>query len=76
MNKQTRLSIAGMSCAGCVSSVEKSLQQVIGVDEAIVNLGERTAIVSGEVSADKLITAVKQAGFNAAELKSLADESA
>jgi len=76
MNKQIRLSIAGMSCAGCVASVEKSLQQVDGVAEAIVNLGERTAIVSGEVSADTLVAAVKQAGYNAAELKSLADESA
>ena len=76
MNKQIRLSIAGMSCAGCVSSVEKSLQQVEGVNEAIVNLGERTAIVSGEVSAEALVAAVIQGGFNAAELKSLADESA
>ncbi len=75
MNSQIRLSIAGMSCAGCVSSVEKSLRAVDGVDEAIVNLGERTASVSGEVTSETLIAAVKQAGYNAAELKSLADES-
>ena len=75
MNQQIRLSIAGMSCAGCVASVEKSLQQVEGVNEAIVNLGERTAIISGDASVDDLISAVKQAGYNAAELKSLADES-
>ena len=75
MNSQIRLSIAGMSCAGCVSSVEKSLLAVDGVDEAVVNLGERTANVTGEVSSDTLIAAVKQAGYNAAELKSLADES-
>ncbi len=64
-----------MSCAGCVSSVEKSLLAVEGVEDAIVNLGERTANVTGEISSGKLIAAVKQAGFNAAELKSLADES-
>ncbi len=75
MNSQIRLSIAGMSCAGCVSSVEKTLLEVEGVEEAVVNLGERTANVSGEVSSDTLITAVKQAGYNAAELKNLADES-
>ena len=46
------------------------------MNEAVVNLGERTANVSGEVSVDALINAVKQAGYNAAELKSLADESA
>jgi len=74
MNQQTRLSITGMSCAGCVTSVEKSLLSVDGVDEAIVNLGERSATVSGNVSANRLIQAVKQAGFDAAELKSQADE--
>ncbi len=74
MNQQTRLSIAGMSCAGCVASVEKSLLDVDGVDEAIVNLGERSATVSGHASANRLILAVKQAGFEASELKSQADE--
>jgi len=39
-NKQIRLSITGMACAGCVAPVEKSLLQVEGISEAIVNLGE------------------------------------
>ena len=64
-----------MSCAGCVSSVEKSLLAVEGVDEAVVNLGERTASVTGEAPAGQLIAAVKQAGYDAAELKNPADES-
>ncbi|MCP4188820.1 MAG: copper-translocating P-type ATPase [Gammaproteobacteria bacterium] len=75
MTHQTRLSIVGMSCAGCVASVEKTIAAVEGVEQATVNLGERTAVVSGEASASKLIEAIKQAGYNAAELKSLADES-
>jgi len=70
-----RLSIAGMSCAGCVSSVEKSLLGVTGVDEAIVNLGERSATISGNASAKALINAIKKAGYDAAELKNAADES-
>ena len=74
MTSQIRLSIAGMSCAGCVSSVEKSLLAVDGVDDAVVNLGERTASISGDASADTLIAAVKQAGYDAAELKNPADE--
>ena len=63
-----------MSCAGCVSAVENSLTDVSGVTEAIVNLGERTATVEGTVTAKQLISAVKQAGYDAAELKSLDDE--
>ncbi len=69
-----RLSIGGMACAGCVSAVEKALANVAGVDSAIVNLGERTATVSGISDVELLIQAVKDAGFEAAELCSLADE--
>ena len=69
MSQQIRLSIAVMSCAGCVSAVENSLTALPLVDEAVVNLGERTATVSGEASAGQLIAAVKQAGYDAAELK-------
>ncbi len=75
MSKQIRLSIAGMSCAGCVASVERSIEAVDGVDDAVVNLGERTAMISGEVAANTLIAAITKAGYGAAELKSLADES-
>jgi len=64
--KQTvRLSISGMSCAGCVGSVEQALLGVAGVDDATVNFAEHTADVSGAVSAVELITAVKAAGYDA-----------
>ena len=69
-----RLSISGMACAGCVSAVEEALQKVSGVTSAVVNLGERIAVVEGEPEAQQLIDAVKGAGFNAAILHSLADE--
>ncbi len=71
---ETRLSIAGMMCAGCVSSVEEALTSVAGVVKAHVNLGERTATVEGEFAVEDLQTAVKKAGFEAQELTSLADE--
>ncbi len=74
MSEQIRLSIAGMSCAGCVSAVEQSLQAVDGVEEAAVNLGERTATITGNVEAKDLIAAVKKAGYDAAELRGLEDE--
>ena len=71
---ETRLSIAGMMCAGCVSSVEEALTGVAGVDSAQVNLGERTATVSGNFDVSDLQAAVAKAGFTAQELTSLADE--
>ncbi|MDZ7661931.1 heavy metal translocating P-type ATPase [Thiohalophilus sp.] len=69
MTAATRLSISGMSCAGCVASVEQALQAVPGVEQAEVNFAEHTATVEGDVSADKLVEAVKQAGYDAAEMK-------
>ncbi|OOZ39216.1 copper-translocating P-type ATPase [Solemya pervernicosa gill symbiont] len=65
-----------MSCAGCVASVEKALQAVPGVDEALVSFAEHTAQVRGEADVETVIAAVVAAGYEAAELKSLDDEQA
>ncbi len=71
---EIRLSIAGMMCAGCVSSVDEALNSVTGVTSAQVNLGERTATVAGDFSLDAILAAVTKAGFSAQQLTSLADE--
>lgn len=67
---RVRLSISGMSCAGCVSSVENALRGVPGVVEANVNFAEHTALVEGEIDSQALINAVTAAGYAAAELAS------
>ncbi|HEX9626510.1 MAG TPA: heavy metal translocating P-type ATPase [Acidiferrobacterales bacterium] len=64
-----RLSIGGMSCAGCVATVENALKNVPGVAEAAVNFAEHTATVHGQVPASALIQAVADAGYQAAELR-------
>jgi len=69
-----RLSIGGMSCAGCVASVETALNSVAGVEEANVNFAEHTAIVKGDMDIADVISAVKLASYDAAELKGGADE--
>ncbi len=66
MTAPLRLSIAGMMCAGCVSSVEAALKQVAGVESANVNLAERTALIIGNAQPETLLMAVKQAGYDAA----------
>ncbi|MBI3772078.1 MAG: copper-translocating P-type ATPase [Gammaproteobacteria bacterium] len=68
-----RLSIGGMSCAGCVASVENALKNVPGVSEAHVNFAEHTAAVTGSAPATVLIKAVVDAGYEASELKTAAD---
>ncbi|MEK6770466.1 MAG: heavy metal translocating P-type ATPase [Pseudomonadota bacterium] len=69
-----RLSIGGMSCAGCVATVENALQNAPGVSEASVNFAEHTASVTGAVDAKALIAAVKASGYDAAELRGPEDE--
>lgn len=71
----TRLSLSGISCAGCVSTVETALNNVDGVVSANVNFAEHTATIDGNVPADVLIDAVSDAGYGAAELRGIEDES-
>ncbi|WP_205949900.1 copper-exporting P-type ATPase CopA [Pantoea stewartii] len=59
------LLIDGMSCASCVSRVEKALEQVAGVQQARVNLAERSALVMGHVEPQQLVAAVDAAGYGA-----------
>ncbi len=60
-----QLLIDGMSCASCVSRVEKALTQVAGVQQARVNLAERSALVIGAPQPDALVAAVEAAGYGA-----------
>ncbi|MPV58946.1 heavy metal translocating P-type ATPase [Burkholderia sp. HI2761] len=62
-----KLDIDGMTCASCVSRVEKALAKVPGVTRASVNLATERATIdaSADVSAAQLAEAVKQAGYDA-----------
>ena len=71
-----RLSIGGMSCAGCVASVETALNSVDGVEEATINFAEHTALVKGNMDIADVISAVKAASYDAAELKGGDEEEA
>lgn len=63
------LSIEGMTCASCVSRVEKALQAVAGVSSANVNLATERATVKGTASVENLIKAIDKAGYDATEIQ-------
>jgi copper chaperone CopZ len=68
---KAELKIDGMTCQGCVRSVELKLSGLTGVESAHVNLGAGRATVEYDDSrADvgKLIAAVQQIGFAAAQV--------
>ncbi|USR59124.1 copper-exporting P-type ATPase CopA [Lelliottia amnigena] len=68
-----QLLINGMSCASCVSRVQKALQGVPGVSQARVNLAERTALIMGSASAAELVQAVEKAGYGAEAIEDEAE---
>jgi Cu+-exporting ATPase len=70
MSKSTHeltLPITGMTCASCVSHVEKALNGVPGVAQANVNLATERATVSfanGGVETETLVNAVRDSGYD------------
>jgi Cu+-exporting ATPase len=70
---ETLLNVDGMTCASCVSRVERALSAVPGVASARANLATNQAavnLVSGSLDIPALVEAVRRAGYSA----SLADD--
>lgn len=65
-DSRTSLAIEGMTCASCVSRVEKNLQKLDGVS-ALVNLATEKASVThpASVTEAQLVAAVEAAGYHA-----------
>jgi Cu+-exporting ATPase len=65
--REVVLSINGMTCASCVARVEKSLNKVVGVSSASVNLATEQATIKAlaTVSPDVLVSVVQKAGYDA-----------
>ena len=65
------LTIEGMMCMHCVKHVTDALNAVEGVEKTDVNLKKKRAVVTlnAEVADDALKAAVKEAGYEATEIK-------
>ncbi len=57
--------VKGMSCAACSTRVEKAVQKLHGVEVCSVSLLLNTLSVEGNVAAEEIEAAVKQAGYEA-----------
>jgi copper chaperone CopZ len=60
-----------MSCGHCKAAVEKALKGIDGVDNAVVDLNSKTAVVelNKDIKNDVLSTAVTEAGYEVIEIK-------
>lgn len=72
-DSSVRLSVVGMSCAGCVKAVEDALNSVEGVESASVSFADHSATVVGEVDTARLTEAVVGVGYDAAVMEALED---
>ena len=66
--KKTVLKIGGMSCASCSSRVEKKLNEMDGVDKAIVNLATERSHIDYDgaiIGTEKIVEAVNNLGYEA-----------
>ncbi len=65
-----RFLVKGMSCGGCVRSVQKILAEISGIVDMDVRVGAVTAVVEPDrVNAQAIRIALRNAGY-AAELQS------
>lgn len=64
------ITVEGMHCMHCASSVEKAVASLEGVKDAKVNLDKKTctAKLSGEVNDDAIKSAIKDAGFEVVDI--------
>ncbi|HET9122834.1 MAG TPA: heavy metal translocating P-type ATPase, partial [Acidiferrobacteraceae bacterium] len=66
MIREAEFGIRGMTCASCVSRVERALQALPGVDRVVVNLATERASVGfdpARVSLNTLVAAVSETGY-------------
>ena len=60
-----KYSVKGMSCAACVSRVEKAVSSLSGVESCSVNLLTGSMVIEGNISDKEIINAVEKAGYAA-----------
>jgi Cu+-exporting ATPase len=67
--KQIILPVTGMTCANCVTTIERNLKKVNGVQSALVNLSSERATVTFDpnlTGLDELVHRVERAGYGVA----------
>jgi Cu+-exporting ATPase len=70
--KELTLPVTGMTCANCVTTIERNLGKLEGVKQANVNLGTERARIQfdpGVVGADAIISRIEHIGYGIAKGK-------
>jgi Cu+-exporting ATPase len=76
-HESIQLALSGLTCGGCVRTVENALNALPGVVNASINLGMGTAdveVIAGSLDSADLIKAVEAAGYGAERRGDAGDE--
>lgn len=60
-----QLTVPGMTCGGCATSIRKALVAVPGIRDIQADPPKRHLAVDGEVGADLIIHTLAEAGYDA-----------
>lgn len=70
------LSLSGVTCASCVASIEKVLNQLDGVESISINFANRSAQIQGSKTPKALIEAIESIGYGATLIEDQAQANA
>jgi copper chaperone CopZ len=62
----TTLTVSGMACDGCERNVEEAIESVPGVERVDADHDAGRVTVEGDADVDALVSAIDEAGYEAA----------
>ena len=65
-NQPLKVKIAGMDCGSCAMTIESSMRQLPGVEDASVSFTTETMEVTGNVAADEIEKRLRELGYRIA----------
>ena len=66
MEKELEFNVDGMTCGNCVAHVKKAVEEINGVEAALVSLEEKKVKVrtNGQVNPAQIREAIEEAGYD------------
>lgn len=63
MKTKQKYKVLNMNCNHCVATITKALEQAEEIDNFKINLKKKEVVVTGEISKDKVIGCIEDAGY-------------
>jgi uncharacterized protein len=63
MPETKKIMIEGMTCNHCVANVKRAISQTSGVDNVVVDLNDKCALIDGDFDMDKIVKAIEDVGY-------------